>query len=151
MLVILTNSVVRDQSGTGWRRIGSFFTRLYVAKLRDVDVSDDSIDDLSEAATELFSLQLAVENIQARHFAGECILATDVGDSLKLPTMVLQGFLEGLDQELKRAGHPELVVDSAEFRNVVKDKASKKERYVRALAKSEMLEFSAVLTLLRLS
>jgi hypothetical protein len=138
LLVLQTNSVVRDQRETSWLRTGLLFTRLH-AGLRDEDASLKLVADMREAAAELFSLKLAVERIQARYFVGECILATGVGESLKLPAMLLRSFLEGLDQEMEVDGHPELGINSAEFRSLVEDKASKKVIYIRALAKSEML------------
>jgi hypothetical protein len=84
--------------------------------------------------------RLAVERIQAKYFDGECILAKDVEESLEMPTVILRLFIEGLDKELEENGHPELVIDSKEFRSVVDGKASKKVFYICALAKSEMLQ-----------
>jgi hypothetical protein len=104
------------------------------------DKSDDLVAGLWEAAAELFALPLAVERIQARYFDGECILAKDLKESLDLPVMFLQCFIADLDQDLEEDGHPELVVDSKEFRSVVEDKASKKVLCIRALAKSGMLQ-----------
>jgi hypothetical protein len=132
-LVFRTNSVVRNQSRTDWLRIRSVFTLIYVAGLRDEDKSDDLVDGLREIATELFSLQLAVERVQARYFASECILSTDVEEGLKLPAMILRSFLEGLDQELEKSGHPERVIDCAEFRNRVDDEASKMVIYIHSV------------------
>jgi hypothetical protein len=140
-LVKSANSVILGQSKTGWLWIGLLlFMRLYSAGLRDEDGSDDSAAALRQAAVELFSTQLAVEQIQNRYFAGECILATDVGESLNRPTMLLRYFIGDLDQGLVENGHAELVIDSDEFRSVVDDEASKKFLYIRALAKSEMLQ-----------
>jgi hypothetical protein len=140
LLVFWTNSVVDDCCHTGWRRIGLFFQRLANPGLLDEDGSHDLEADLREAAAELFSIQAAVERIQATYFAGECILAKDVRESLDMPIMFLRYFLADLNKELGKDVHPELVIDSVEVRSVVDDRASKKLRYIRDLAKSQMLQ-----------
>ena len=144
MLVNRVNTVAIDGKQTAWLRIGSFFTRLRSSHLRDQIGSEDLIADLSEAVTELFSIQLAVERIQARYFAGEPILFKDVGESLELPILFLRGYLKCLSEEMenedtKEDSHPELVLDSDEFRNIVNDQASEKVIRICAEAKAEML------------
>jgi hypothetical protein len=138
LLVFRTNSLVLDQSRSVWFRLLVMLTMLFNGVLKDK--SDDLEAGLREAAAELFALPLAVERIQGRYFDGECILAKDVREGLDLPVMFLRYFVAGLDQELKEDGHPELVVDSEEFRGVVEDKASKKVLCIRSLAKSGMLQ-----------
>jgi hypothetical protein len=140
VLVDLTNSEVLDQRRDVWFRIGLLLAMLTNTVFRDEDSSDELEAKLPEFAAELFALQLAVERIQARYFSGECILAKDVKESLEQPTMFLRYFLAALDEELEEGGHPELMIDSVDFRKVVDDEASKKVLYVRALAKSVMLQ-----------
>lgn len=141
LLVNRANTVVCNRTRSEALRIESIFLRVLVAGLQDdEDASDDLAADLREAATELFSLQRAVERIEARYFAGECILSKDVKESLDLQTMFLRCFLAGLDSELEETGHPELVIDSDDFRNVVEGKASQNVPYICALAKSTMLQ-----------
>jgi hypothetical protein len=138
LLVFRTNSVIQDQSHSVWLRILALLTMIFNGVLRDK--SDDLVAAFREAAAELFALPLAVERIQGRYFDGECILAKDVKEGLDWPVMFLRYFIADLDQDLKEDGHPERVVDSEEFRSVVDGKASKKVLYIRALAKSEMLQ-----------
>lgn len=141
LLVFRANSVVRSESRSGWLRIGSVFLRHSTASPQSEDASDDLVKgELREAASELFSIEVAVERIQARYFAGECILSKDVKESLDQSTMFLRYFLAALDKELEESGHPELVIDSDEFRSVVDDEASKKVLYICDMAKSEMLQ-----------
>jgi hypothetical protein len=140
LLVNRTNSLILDQSRSVWLRILALLTMIFNGVLRDKDASDALVDGLQEAAAELFALPLAVERIQTRFFDGECVLAKDVKEDLDLPVMILRYFIADLDQELQKDGHPELVFDSDEFRSVVDDKASKKVLYIRALAKSGMLQ-----------
>jgi hypothetical protein len=138
LLVFRTNSLVLDQSRSVWPRILGLLTMIFNGTWKDK--SDDLEAGLREAAAELFALPLAVERIQDRYFQGECILAKDVKEDLDWPVMFLRYFIADLDQELKEEGQPELVVDSEEFRGIVEDKASKKVLFIRALAKSEMLQ-----------
>ena len=140
LLVFRTNSVVQDQSRSVWFRILVMLTMLFNGVLRDEDASDELVAAFREAAAELFALPLVVERIQGRYFDGECILAKDVREGLDWPVMFLRYFVAALDQVIKEDRHPELVIDSDEFRSVVEDKSSKKVLYVRALAKSEMLQ-----------
>jgi len=141
LLVFRTNSVVQSESRSGWLRIGSVFLRVATASSQSEDVSDDLVGgQLREAATELFSIEVAVERIQARYFAGDCILSKDVKESLDQSTMFFRYFVAALDKDLEESGHPELVIDSVEFRSVVDDEASKKVLYICDLAKSEMLQ-----------
>jgi hypothetical protein len=116
-------------------------TLIFNGVLRDENKSDDLEAGLREAAAELFALLLAVERIQGRYFDGESILAKDVREGLDRPVMFLRYFIADLDQGLEQHGHPELVIDCEEFRSVVADKASKKVLYIRALAKSGMLQY----------
>jgi hypothetical protein len=139
LLVFRANSVVRNQSHSVWLQILSAVTMLFSGVLRDEQASYDLEVALQEATAELFSLPLAVERIQTRYFDGECILAKDVRENLDWPIMFLRCFFAGVDQKLEEAGHPERVIDSEEFRNVVDHKAEKKATYFPALAKSEML------------
>jgi hypothetical protein len=140
VLVNRTNSEVLDQRRDVWFRIALLLAVLTNTVFRDEDSSDELEAKLPEFAAELFALQLAVERIQARYFAGECILAKDVKESLDQSTMFLRYFLAALDAQLEEDGHPEVVIDSAEFRKVVDDKASRKVLYICDLAKSEMLQ-----------
>jgi hypothetical protein len=139
LLVSRANSAVRDHCNSVSHRIASFLMRLHVGGSRHEDASAAIVADLRSAATELFSTRLAIERIRARYFSDECILAKDVDEGLERPTTILRLFIEGLDRELEENGHPELVIDSEDFRNIVIDQASKKVRYICALAKSEML------------
>jgi hypothetical protein len=138
LLVNETNSVIFDQSRFVWLRILGLLTMIFSGVLRDK--SEDLEAGLQEATAELFALPLTVERIQARYFDGERILATDVEEGLDRPVMFLRYFIADPDQDLEADGHPELVDDSEEFRTVVEDKASTKVRYIRDLAKSEMLK-----------
>jgi hypothetical protein len=140
LLVNRTNSLVLDQSRSVWLRILGLLTMIFNGVLRDDDASDDLVAGLLEAAAELFALPLGVERIQARYFDGESILAKDVREGLDWPVMFLRYFIADLDHYLEEHGHPELVVDSEEFRSVVEGKASKKVLCIRALAKSGMLQ-----------
>jgi hypothetical protein len=141
LLVFRTNSLVLDQSRSVWPRILGLFTLLTMISNGVLkDRSDDLEAGLREAAAELFALPVAVERIQDRYFQGECILTKDVKEDLDWPVVFLRCFIADLDQVLKEDGHPECVIDSDEFRSVVEDKASKKVLYIRALAKSDMLQ-----------
>jgi hypothetical protein len=139
LLVFGLNSAVQKHCGSEWLRVVSVFLGLAIRTRPNAKVSTDLDVELWEAATELFSIQLAVERIQARYFAGESVLFTDVKKALEFSTMYLRYFL-GLEQAAEEDDHQELLIDPDECRKVVDDKASKKVLHICDLAKSEMLK-----------
>jgi hypothetical protein len=140
VLVNRANSAALDHAKSAWFRVGSCFMQLYSVGLKREDASDEPVADLRAAALEVFSIHLAIERIQSRHFDGECILLMDVQESLELQSMILREYVACLDLELEKQGCPELAVNSVDFRTAVSNRAAEKARYICALAKSAMLQ-----------